>query len=366
MGEKIVCSGCGVEIQTQNKQEIGYAPPAALEREVVICQRCYRLKHYNEVPDISLSDDDFLRMLNELNTKDALLVNIVDIVDFDGSWLEGLPRFAGNNPVLLLGNKADLLPKSVKKNKVINWMKRRAKEYGLKPVETSLISASSKDSIEEAAALIDSLRRGRDVYVIGTTNVGKSTFINTLIDQFGESETPRITTSTIPGTTLAMINIPLDETAELYDTPGIINPQQAAHFVTPKELKQITPQREIKPKVYQLSAGQTLFLAGLGRVDFHAGEDASFIVYASNEIPLHRTKTEKADQLYADHAGTMLSPPADAETLGGMKMQEWRIPSEKTDIVFAGLGWVTVQGGPVTVRTHAPDGIGVTIRESII
>jgi ribosome biogenesis GTPase A len=34
------------------------------------------------------------------------------IFDFNGSWLPGLHRFVGNNKVLLVGNKADLIPKS--------------------------------------------------------------------------------------------------------------------------------------------------------------------------------------------------------------------------------------------------------------
>ncbi|GAA3321612.1 hypothetical protein GCM10020331_038150 [Ectobacillus funiculus] len=54
--------------------------------------------------------------------------------DFNGSWLPGLHRFVGSNKVLLVGNKADLIPKSVKaEKKVIHWMKYSAKQLGLKP-----------------------------------------------------------------------------------------------------------------------------------------------------------------------------------------------------------------------------------------
>ena len=73
-----------------------------------------RLRHYNEIQDVSLTDDDFLRLLNEIGEKDALIVNVVDIFDFNGSLIPGLHRFVGNNPVLLVGNKVDILPKSLK------------------------------------------------------------------------------------------------------------------------------------------------------------------------------------------------------------------------------------------------------------
>ncbi len=141
---EINCIGCGVIIQTENLDEIGYTPASALSKEEIICQRCFRLKHYNEVQDVSLTDQDFLKFLNELGKTDSLIVKMIDIFDFNGSWFPGLHRFVGNNPILLVGNKVDLLPKSTNRNKIIQWMKGQAKEFGLKPIDISL-SAQQKD-----------------------------------------------------------------------------------------------------------------------------------------------------------------------------------------------------------------------------
>ncbi len=234
---QVICAGCGVSIQTENKNELGYAPQSSLEREVIICQRCFRLKHYNEVQDVSLTDDDFLKILNGLGKTDALIVKVVDIFDFTGSWLPGLHRFVGKNDVLLVGNKVDLLPKSLNQNRLINWIKKSAKELGLKPVDVMLMSAEKGQGVVEVAAEIDRIRNGKDVYVVGCTNVGKSTFINQIIKAFGGDTEQLITTSHFPGTTLDMIDIPLDDGKALYDTPGIINHHQMAHFVDKQELK---------------------------------------------------------------------------------------------------------------------------------
>ena len=127
----LVCIGCGVKVQTEDPKGLGYAPKSALEKENIICQRCFKLKHYNEVQDVSLTDDDFLKILNKVGETDSLIVKIVDIFDFNGSWLPGLHRFVGGNDVLLIGNKVDLLPKSVKHNKLINWMKQSCEGIGL-------------------------------------------------------------------------------------------------------------------------------------------------------------------------------------------------------------------------------------------
>lgn len=366
--DRIICAGCGVNIQTENKEGLGYAPASALKRDVVICQRCFRLKHYNEIQDVSLTDDDFLKILNEISQTDALVVKIVDIFDFNGSWLPGIQRFAGNNPVLLVGNKVDLLPKSTNKTKLIKWMQGSSKENGLKPAEVKLMSAAKGDGVMEVATEIDKLREGRDVYIIGCTNVGKSTFVNKLIQEFGGDAEQMITTSQFPGTTLDLIDIPLDDGKTLYDTPGIINHHQMAHFVDAEELKLISPKKEIKPKVFQLNEGQTLYFGGLSRLDFVEGGRQSFICHVSNDLYIHRTKTEKADDLYRDHLGDILYPPGEKTKLELPKLvaHEFKIKEDKMDIVFSGLGWVTVSGKGSTVKAYAPEGVGISIRNSLI
>ncbi len=367
MNEMPNCIGCGAVIQTEDKNEVGYAPASSLEKEVVICQRCFRLKNYNEIQPVSLTDDDFLRILNGLGQQEGLIVKIVDIFDFNGSWLPGLHRFVGSNPVLLVANKADLLPKSVKANKVVNWLKREAKNLGLHAVDVKLVSAHKGKGMAEVMDAIEQYRNGKNVYVVGCTNVGKSTFINRVIKQAtGEGEV--ITTSHFPGTTLDMIEIPLDDGSALYDTPGIINHHQMAHYLDASELKYIMPKKEIKPKVYQQNPEQTLFIGALARFDFIKGERSAFTVHVANDLPIHRTKLEKADELYANHKGELLAPPTvkHIDQLPELVRHEFSIKEDKTDVVFSGLGWITVQHANVVVAAHAPKGVEVFIRPSLI
>ena len=361
------CIGCGAVIQTEDPKELGFAPASSLEKETIICQRCFRLKNYNEIQPVSLTDDDFLRILNGLGTQDGLIVKIVDIFDFNGSWLPGLHRFVGKNPVLLVANKVDLLPKSVKHNKVVNWIKREAKKLGMQPVDVMLVSAHKGIGMPSVIEAIEKYRNGKDVFVVGCTNVGKSTFINRIIKTAtGEGEV--ITTSHFPGTTLDMIEIPLDDGAALFDTPGIINHHQMAHYLDASELKYIMPKKEIKPKVYQQNAGQTLFIGALARFDFIKGDRSAFTVHVANDLPIHRTKLEKADDLYKNHKGELLAPPTAQyiEQLPELVRHEFSIKEPKTDVVISGLGWITVQHSNVVVAAYAPKGVEVFIRPSLI
>ncbi|PBB06827.1 ribosome biogenesis GTPase YqeH [Salimicrobium humidisoli] len=365
--DKLICAGCGAEIQTEDESAAGYAPKSALERETVICKRCFRLKHYNEVQDVDYDDDDFLEMLQQINDTDSLVVQLIDIFDFNGSLIPGLNRLTGNNPVILAANKMDLLPKSVNLNKVEKWLRREAKEAGLLVEDVHLISASTNQGIDELAEAIEQNRSRKDVFVVGTTNVGKSTLINELINR-STGIKDAITTSYFPGTTLGFIDIPLDDHSSLYDTPGVIQRHQLAHYVSDEDLKLITPQKEIKAKIYQLNEEQTLFFGGLARMDFVKGEHSSFVCYLSNRIPIHRTKMEKAGHITENRIGEMLVPP-DENSLSKLpqwKRQTFRVPEGKHDVVISGLGWIMIPEGEVTVHIHAPEGVKISLRESLI
>lgn len=368
--EQLKCIGCGAVIQTENPKEIGYTPNSSIEKmesEIIYCQRCFKLKHYNEVQDVSLTSDDFLKILQKVGETDALVINIVDIFDFSGSMVSGISRHINGNDILLVGNKVDLLPKSVNKTKLNHWMRRSLKEFGLKPLDVALVSAAKGLGIDELMEMIEKYRKGRDVYIVGCTNVGKSTLVNRIIKRFTEEREDIITTSHFPGTTLDIIEIPLDENSSIIDTPGIINEHQLAHYVTPKVLKEITPKKEIKAGVYQLNPEQTLFVGGLARMDFEKGERTSFITHFANQLYIHRTKLEKANHLWETQAGNVLKPIAyDGEQPMKMEKSTFHIGYEKTDLVISGLGWFTVVGTGQDITIYAPKGVGVFIRPSLI
>jgi hypothetical protein len=361
------CQGCGASLQTKDPNRLGYIPSSSLKKDNPLCKRCFRLKHYNEIQDVAVTDDDFLQMISTIRNTKSLVVHLIDIFDVNGTLLQSLPRMVGNNPIILAGNKMDLLPKSTNERKVIQWLRASAKEAGITVKDVLLISSEKGHGFDELEERIEAFRNNRDVYIVGATNVGKSTFINRLIKQStGYSNV--ITTSYFPGTTLGFIEIPLDNHTSLIDTPGIVNKEQIAHYVSADDLKVITPRKEIKPRIYQLNSGQTLFIGGLARMDFIKGTKQPFVCYFSNELEVHRTKLEKADDLFQNHAGELLSPP-NKETIAQLPPltdKSFHIEEDKTDIVFPGLGWITLESPNTTITAHSPEGVRVTSRRALI
>ena len=373
LDNKIYCIGCGAEIQSENQNKQGYLPKSVVEKSMeennLVCKRCFRLKNYNEVSDVELGAEDFYKLIKTLSKKDGLIVKVVDIFDFSGSWIEDVIDIVGNNKdIVLVANKLDLLPKSVKQNKIKQWLFKMLKAKGIKVKDILLISAIKNHGIEEEAARIDELRNGKDVYIIGATNVGKSTFINKLIE-LTTGDKNVITTSHFPGTTLGMIEIPLDRATSIYDTPGIILDYDIAHYLDAKSLKLVMPKKEIKARVFQLNAEQSLFFGGMARVDFVKGERQSFTLYASNLVDIHRTKLSNADALFEKHLGTLLKPPFE-DNISIFKNQvkkNFKIEDRKIDIVISGLGWITVNSDSgCEIDIYVPEEIEVFVRESII
>lgn len=369
MTEMIQCVGCGAIIQTTEVDEAGYLPESAirkgLEKGTLYCQRCFRLRHYNELKDLNISDDIFLNRLSEIAEDKAFVVSIIDIFDVEGSLIHGLPRFIGNQPFIVFVNKVDLLPKSTNLKCVERWIRRILKENGLFPNDVILGSASKNHTLATLRTVIEKESKHRNVYIVGVTNVGKSTLINNLIAYYG-GEKEVITTSNHPGTTLDMIRVPVNEQYAIIDTPGIIHRTQLGLHLNREELKMVLPNKLMKPTTFQLNPNQTIFIGGIARVDFNKGERTSFTFYVSNDMYLHRTKTENADGFYQAHIGELLQPPfkENVDSFGTLSPRTIQLKAVQ-DIAISGLGWFTVNQD-VEIVLWIPKGVGISIRESII
>ncbi|QVK19980.1 ribosome biogenesis GTPase YqeH [Mycoplasmatota bacterium] len=359
---EIKCIGCGAKIQSEDSNLPGFVP-RSITKEEAYCQRCFQIKHYNKASKVNINEQDYLNILHNIEDN-ALIINIVDIFDFHGSFINGLNRIVSSNDVILVGNKIDLFPKSINPYKIRNWMRSVSKDLGLNIIDVELISSLKNKRIDNVIELINKYQNNRNVYVVGCTNVGKSTFINSLINYYTEFNN-LITTSFFPGTTLNTIEIELNGQL-LVDTPGIVNRHQIGHYLGNESLKYVTPYKGIKPIIYQLEPLNTLFFGGFVRLDLLEGNKTSFVFYKANKVPVHRTKTSNAENFYKRHLGELLSPPTldELELLGENKKHLLKV-KRKQDIVISGLGFITLNSD-VIVNIYLPEKIKFFVRNSII
>jgi ribosome biogenesis GTPase A len=190
-----------------------------------------------------------------------------------------------------------------------------------------------------------------------------------LIRDYSDLEA-ELTTSQYPGTTLDLVKIPLDDGKFIIDTPGIVFKHRLSELVAKSDIQALLPNQTIKPIVFQLNEQQTLFFGGLARFDFVHGERQSFTCYVASAITIHRTKLEKADELYAAHVGELLKPPGkeNLDQLPLLTKHPIRIrKGSNMDVLISGLGWIKVNNlAGAELEVHIPKGVKLSIRESLI
>lgn len=271
------CLGCGVVLQDQNILQEGYT--TSLEND--ICQRCFRMKNYGEYQVVTKSNDEYLEILKSVGQTKDLVLYITDLLNLERD-IEQVRSIIPNKMILVL-NKKDVLPKSVKETKLIEYLKSKDINFE----EVIVISANKNYNIDYLLKRIKYHQTSKNVYVVGHTNAGKSSLINKLIRNYSD-KIQELTMSPLPSTTLNTVNIEINDHLTLIDTPGLVDSGSILNFIDSKMVSKISPKKEIKPKTYQLRKNQSIIIEDLVRIDYVEGEKNSFTLFVSNDLKIKR------------------------------------------------------------------------------
>jgi ribosome biogenesis GTPase YqeH len=345
------CKGCGIKIQYENKNEVGYSPKI----NSTYCQRCFRIIHYDDLMYSMKKGIPSEYILTKLNTMDGLIVWVVDLFDFEASMIDGLNRHVLNKDIILVATKRDLLPKDISNNKITRFIQERLKEKGIKVKGILITPHLEKINKNLILDILDEQSDGKDIIVIGKANTGKSTFINLLIGN------DVLTKSRYPGTTLDFNKIEI-ENLTFIDTPGIEVKNSILMLLDDIKLNTVIPTRTIKPTVYQLNKDQSIALGGLIRIDVYDANKASLVAYVSNDLLIHRTKLSNADKLWENHKGELLTPVVEDK----MVSTTVNVRYDKMDIVIDGLGWVCINNKVSKIVVTHPKQVNVTFRKAML
>ncbi len=106
-----------------------------------------------------------------------------------------------------------------------------------------------------------------------------------------------------------------------------------------------------------------------------SGRPFLFTFYLANAINIHPTASAKVDDVLAQHAGGLLSPPSSHERLlelGPFETQTFAVRGRgwdeaAVDLVLPGLGWVSLTGcGDAEVGISLPAPIRAVQREPLV
>jgi GTP-binding protein EngB required for normal cell division len=233
---KIPCSGCGAHLHCQDSKLPGFISYEIFngkkfkELRKIQCQRCVVMKEYNVALKMNINPEDYPKAISHLKDKKAIVVLIVDLTDFPGSiWPNILDLIGSDKRVILVGNKVDLIPqdshghlKKIRESMIKTFTTKCLESLDRKPIvlDSLLVSARTGFNIERLINLIFKNWRdkseyvGGDVYLIGTTNVGKSSIFNLLMDSDlcdvkALCKIDKATIAPVPGTTLNLLKFPI-------------------------------------------------------------------------------------------------------------------------------------------------------------
>ena len=235
---RVPCSGCGAKLHCQDSKLPGFLPLDFFRKishsyqklRQTQCQRCILMKEYNIALKMNVTPEDYPKTISHLKNQKAIIVLIVDLTDFPGSLWPGILDLIGSEKrVILVGNKVDLLPQdtfpyleNIEKAMVKGFLKKCKQDLNRKPtfLESILVSARTGYNVEYLITMIFKNWRdkaeflGGNVYLLGTTNVGKSSLFNLLMDSDmcdvkALSRIDKATIAPVPGTTLNLLKFPI-------------------------------------------------------------------------------------------------------------------------------------------------------------
>ncbi|KAI4332737.1 hypothetical protein L6164_017621 [Bauhinia variegata] len=390
------CYGCGAPLQTWEVDAPGYVELETYELKkkhhqlrTVLCRRCQLLSHGQMITAVGghggysggksfITAEQLREKLSHLRHEKALIVKLVDIIDFNGSFLSRIRDLAGSNPIILVVTKIDLLPRDTDLNCVGDWVIEATMKKKLNVLSVHLTSSKSLVGITGVVSEIQKEKKGRDVYILGSANVGKSAFINALLKTMAARDPVAAAAqkykpiqSAVPGTTLGPIQInAFLGGGKLYDTPGIHLHHRQTAVVASEDLPALAPQSRLRGRSFPNSQlvlddgaagtssvdglnGFSIFWGGLVRIDvLKVLQGTCLTFYGPKSLQIHMVPTEKADEFYKKELGVLLTPPCareKVESWGGLESEnDLQIRFEDMerpacDVAISGLGWFKVE-----------------------
>lgn len=317
------CQGCGVLLQQDNVDDT---------KATHFCERCFKIKHYNEYIKTSISKNDLKQMLHEVNSSNDLTILVVDIFNIDS--IKIFEKYI-SNPVILVVTKRDILSKDFKENKYLKNIKTK-----LNIKNKLFISNRNNYNFDLLFSLITKYQTSKNVYVLGVTNVGKSSLVNKMIYNYSNNKSD-ITVSNLPSTTQDTIKVSLNNNLLLIDTPGL-DLNEFIHNASKELNKKIIAGKRINPIIIQAKIKQTIIIEDFVRLDVNPN---TFIFYMSNQLTINRY-----------YASTKILEHKQLITLSVKVNQE---------IVIDGIAIIKVKQND-NVNIYGEDGLNIYVRDTYL
>lgn len=284
------CVGCGLPLQTENKDGLGYTPNIGKD----YCMRCFRLKNYGEVRLDEKVDEE--KIIRKVNKGKGFVFFLIDYLNINKYTLDIFKKV--KLPKALVISKCDTLRSDMKFNKIIKWLDR------VYDIKEDVLFISKRNDFKSANIFkyMDKINV-KTCFIMGITNAGKSTFINSILKKNNINK--EIVVSSKPNTTLDFIKLYIDNYI-IYDTPGF-------DYLS---LNHKIIDSEIKPISINITKETTISINGC--IDFYFDKPNKIIIYTTHNSVKRKFK----------------------DTIKNGKFVE---AFDNSDIIIPGIGFINVK-----------------------
>lgn len=325
-----VCIGCGIKLQSRFQKKLGYVPSEKKE-DAEYCERCFKIIHYNKA-DVASLPEESKKIVDIVNKKAEFVFFLIDFLNINELTIAKFKEI--KVPKTLIISKCDIIPKYIREVRIIENMQ---KTYQIEN-EIIFISSTKKKNLSLLPNMMEKMHV-KEAYVLGYTNSGKSTLINCLYERFTKN-TPKITTSLIPNTTLDFIKIKINDNFTLIDSPGFVPESMLYNTKEVDLIKRMNTKKFLRPITYQSKKGMCINIED--KILFLLEDDHnSLTFYVSNQLNIKKQfRLPKTD----------------------LKKKKLKI-KENSDIIIRGVGFINIKKAcTLTIYTMNEDVI--EIRES--
>ncbi|CAM9713283.1 unnamed protein product, partial [Ectocarpus sp. 8 AP-2014] len=259
------------------------------QEKLLVCQRCYRLRNYGSVEDTlrpGFSDSDlltpqrFLELLGSIRKQRCLIIYLVDLFDFHGTFLYNLPKITGRRArrsILpsLTRILASVVQRSTttKRNAAPQWVRDKCRESGLPDMEMRDVHLVS---CKHGVGIPPLMRKGGGRGGKAPAVAGRG-----------------VTVSSVPGTTLDFLKARSCHKRALYDTPGLLLPHTLTSRLNAEELRAAIPKKKVDHVTFRVGEGKVVLVGGLARVEVVTGRPFLLTFFVSNDVRLHPTDASR-------------------------------------------------------------------------